>query len=426
MAQLFDDSSPKWNWVTKLVVGLSVVAAAAFLVFRFRQFVGPLILATIITFLSYPVARFLQNRAHLSWRLAVTLFYLLLIITILGLLTWGGLNLLQQGQNLVSFIQNSVLVTLPDLLDQLLTQKYVIGKFVIDFTKLTTLQDINNQILSTVQPLVGQVGTILTKIATSAATFVGWISFIILISYFITAEAGGERRRSIMHEVPGFSADYEKLLLHLRWIWNIFLRGQLILFLLAVIVYSIILSVYGIRFSIGIALLAGLGRFLPYVGPFIAWTTLGLVAFFQGHTMFGLSPLAYVIVVIATAMITDSIFDNFISPKFMGSSLRVHPAAVLVTALIALNIIGFIGVVVAAPVLATLQLFGRYILRKMFDLDPWEGMEYVEIGGARGWLPPAMVPLWDRIRGFLPRSDNVAGRKQNSMPDSKKKPDPGA
>jgi hypothetical protein len=35
------------------------------------------------------------------------------------------------------------------------------------------------------------------------------------------------------------------------------------------------------------------------------------------------------------------------------------------------NLIGIIGLVLAAPVLATLKLLLRYTIRKMLDLDPW-------------------------------------------------------
>jgi predicted PurR-regulated permease PerM len=67
----------------------------------------------------------------------------------------------------------------------------------------------------------------------------------------------------------------------------------------------------------------------------------------------------------------DQIYDNLVSPRIMGKSLGVHPAAVLVVAIIAFNLIGIIGLVLAAPALATVNLIGRYTARKMFDRDPW-------------------------------------------------------
>ena len=93
---------------------------------------------------------------------------------------------------------------------------------------------------------------------------------------------------------------------------------------------------------------------------------------------------------IGLALLVDQVFDNLISPRIFGDTLGVHPAAVLVAALVAANLIGIIGLVLAAPVLATINLFGRYIIRKMFDQDPWPEREetpsYARVSWKRGIL----------------------------------------
>ena len=98
----------------------------------------------------------------------------------------------------------------------------------------------------------------------------------------------------------------------------------------------------------------------------------------------GLVPWQYALVVIIFVVIVDQIFDNLVSPRVLGQTLGVHPAAVLVAAIIAANLLGLIGVVLAAPVLASLMLIGRYTLRKMLDLDPWPETERE--------LPPVIYP----------------------------------
>ncbi len=154
-------------------------------------------------------------------------------------------------------------------------------------------------------------------------------------------------------------------------IWNAFLRGQIIIFLITVAIYSVVLSLLGVRYAFGLALGAGLARFIPYIGPAINWTALALVTFFQPFKLFGMEPFYYTLLVFVIAFLIDQVFDNYVSPRIMADTLRVHPAAVLVAAIIAASLLGVVGVVIAAPMLATLQLFGQYILRKMLDLDPW-------------------------------------------------------
>jgi predicted PurR-regulated permease PerM len=117
--------------------------------------------------------------------------------------------------------------------------------------------------------------------------------------------------------------------------------------------------------------MAGLARFVPYIGPLITWIVLGLVTLLQGSNHFGLPAWQFVILVLGLSMLLDQILDQIVTPRFLGQTLNVHPAAVLVAAIIMANLIGIIGLVLAAPVLATLKLLLRYTIRKMLDLDPW-------------------------------------------------------
>jgi predicted PurR-regulated permease PerM len=396
MAQSFNTPSPKWNWTAKLIVGVSLVIVFAWLLLRFKEFIGPLILAFMLTYLSYPVAQTIRRYLKFSWRWSVTLLYLLLIVIILGLLTLGGLAVVQQSQSLYQIVSTFITVTIPNYVNYLSTQVIVIGKYQIDF-RLIDPNAINQQILSTVQPLLGQVGGLLTKVASGAATFFYWFFFILLIAYFSTAESGGSFARYFRVEIPGYANDLRILIRRLNQIWGMFLRGQFILFSMAVAVYTVVLTVLGVHYSVGLALLAGFGRFLPYVGPFIAWTTLGLVGLFQGATIFGLTPVWYVVVIIVTAMLVDSAFDNFVGPKFMGSSLKVHPAAVLVTALVAANLFGFVGLLVAAPLLASVQLIAKYLIRKMFDMDPWTDEEVESAEQERQGYGAQISQIWSRL-----------------------------
>jgi predicted PurR-regulated permease PerM len=144
---------------------------------------------------------------------------------------------------------------------------------------------------------------------------------------------------------------------------------------LAADTYAVVLSVMGVNSALGLALLAGLARFIPYIGPFILWVVLWLVAYFQDFKLFGLDAWIYALIVVALAWVIDGVTDNFIMPRIMASSLKVHPAAVLVAAIVGLDLLGILGVILAAPLLATCQLVGRYFTRKLFDLDPWAGLE---------------------------------------------------
>jgi predicted PurR-regulated permease PerM len=90
---------------------------------------------------------------------------------------------------------------------------------------------------------------------------------------------------------------------------------------------------------------------------------------------FGLTHWVYALIAVGITLVIDQIIDSFIAPRIMARTLKVHPAAVLVAALIAANLLGILGVVIAAPFLATFTLLGRYTMRKMLDMDPWPEAE---------------------------------------------------
>ena len=368
-----NNPSPRWSSTTKLIVGLSLVALISALVVRFRNLIGPLILAFMLSYLLYPVAAWFSKITKISWRAAVSLIYLLLFILIVGLFTMSGFAVMQQLQSLIGFIQASV-KNLPDLVAQFSQQSYDFGPFHFSLANYD-LATLTNQILSVIQPILGQAGSLIGNLATSAASTIGWGLFLLVISYFLLADAERMSGGLVHIEIPVYQEDFQHLSQEFRNIWNSFFRGQLVIIGLVMVVYSILMAILGVHFAIGIAVIAGLARLIPYIGPAILWIVTILVTYFQGSNYLGLPPIQYALLVVALAFITDQIFDNFIAPRFMGHTLSVHPAAVLIAAIIAANLIGLIGLVLAAPTVATLKLIGNYVVRKMFDQDPWQTEE---------------------------------------------------
>jgi predicted PurR-regulated permease PerM len=246
-----------------------------------------------------------------------------------------------------------------------------------------------------VQPLLSRTGTLLGTLAGSAAGFLGWTLFVLVVSYFVLVESKGLRNRMVSVDLPGYAHDIARLSRELGRIWNAFLRGQIILFLLAVLVYSIVLSILGVHYAIGLAFMAGFARFVPYVGPAVNWLLLVIVSYFQAFKLFDLPPLYYTLLVLGIALFIDQIFDNLVSPRILSDALKVHPAAVLVAAIVAANLFGILGVVVAAPILATVILLWKYTMRKMLDLNPWPEEEISHP------LPPPGSRLMVAIRRFF-------------------------
>jgi len=367
------DSSPRWSTSVKLVVGLTLVAIVAGLLVKFQWTLPPLIIVVVLAYLFNPVADFLSRKLHIPWAAAVTLVYIVAVLVLLGLLTVGGVGLVQQVQNLIGLIQNSV-KNLPTLLQDISGREFRVGPFTIDLRKID-FSVLAQQLSGMIEPILNNTTSMVGTIASGTVNFLGWTVFVLVVSYFVLVESDGFWRGILQFNIPGYEHDLAQMGQKLVNIWNAFLRGQIIVMALAAIVYAIVLSILGVSSALGLALLAGLARFIPYIGPFILWVILWLVAYFQDFKPFGLDAWVYALIVVGLAWMIDLITDNFIMPRIMASALKVHPAAVLVAAIVGLDLLGILGVIIAAPLLATCQLVGRYFTRKLFDLDPWEGLE---------------------------------------------------
>lgn len=395
-------NSPTWGGNTKLIVGLTLIVLLGALIISSQTVITPLLIALVVSYLFHPIAEFFQRKLKFSWGASVGIIYLIILIVLIGSLTLGGVSLAQQIQNLISSVQNAI-QGLPALIQKASEQVFRIGPFTLDFRTLD-LNGLSEQILGMVQPLLSQTGSVLGTIAGSAANFFGWTLFVLLVSYFVLAESGGIKDRMVKIDVPGYTEDISRLSRELGRIWNAFLRGQIILFFLTIIVYAIALSLLGVTYAMPLAFMAGLARFVPYVGPAINWGILAIVAFFQVFKLFGMEPWAYTLLVLIIAIIIDQVFDNYLTPRIMSDALKVHPAAVLVAAIIAGNLFGILGIIVAAPLLATVVLFWNYTMRKLLDLDPFPEKEIHQPP------PPFASKFMATLRRFF-RSSNLKRKK---------------
>lgn len=384
MAEDHPHSSPRWGSYTKLVVTLTTIVILGALLVHFHQIVVPILMAFVLAYLLHPIVELIGRKTPLSWGLVVNLLYLVFILILLILVTWGGVGLIGQIQNLISAVQNYS-IQLPSIIENLSHQVFILGPIRFDFSTIDWAT-IGQQVISYVEPALGKMGGVVGTLAGGAASTVGWTAFVVIVSYFLLLESGGLRKGILHFDVPGYSDDIQRLSQKLSYIWNAFLRGQIIIFFSKVVAYAILMTLIGVHYSIGLALVAGFASFLPYIGPAINWIVIGLVSYFQPANPFGIAPLIYAIIAIGIALLIDQSFDNLVSPRIMARSLKVHPAFVLITAIIVANLIGLFGIIIAAPLLATLQLFGRYAARKMLDRDPWPPDEDIPT--------PLKVPKW--------------------------------
>ena len=367
--------SPKWSTSTKVVVTLLFLAGAIALLLRFSNLLNTLITAFIIAVLYHPLAEWINKKTKLPWAWSVSIIYFITVVAVFGLLTAGGIALINQIDGLIKFLQNT-LFELPNFFKQLSTTNIAIGPFNLDFSYINWDQ-VGNRLLSTIQPILTKVGNFFGGVATGTVGVIGSFLFSLLISFLVITETEGARNKIFKLEIPGYQEDFRRLGKKLNTIWNKFVRGQAIIFIARFIMYLIILSSLRLHFVLGMALLATLGNFIPYIGVAIVWIINFFIALFQGTTILGLNPFPYAMIVMGLGWILDNLYDTFFAPKIMGNVLKLHPAAVLVAVLVGLNLFGILGMFLAPPLLASIKVLMDYSEKKLLDQDPWSNIQEI-------------------------------------------------
>ncbi|MBA3075393.1 MAG: AI-2E family transporter, partial [Anaerolineae bacterium] len=184
-------SSPKWNGTAKLVVALIASIVVFYLLYRFRVYLAPLLLSFLLAYLFHPLASFINKRFKIPWRVVSTLIFVLLFLIVIGLVTWGGISIVEQIQNLVKYLQ-TLIGDLPAFFADLSSKPLIIGTLEFDLVQFD-MDSLWTQVQGVVEPILTNLGSLVGTIASGAATTVVGLIFIILIAYFIMIETGGVR-----------------------------------------------------------------------------------------------------------------------------------------------------------------------------------------------------------------------------------------
>ncbi|MGB3680896.1 MAG: AI-2E family transporter [Rubrobacteraceae bacterium] len=136
--------------------------------------------------------------------------------------------------------------------------------------------------------------------------------------------------------------------------------GQLTSMTIIGVFSAVALSIIGIPFAVLLGLISGLISFIPFIGPVISVvppTLLGLT---------GGDPIQAVWVIFAYLVI-QAIESNLIQPLVMSRAVSLHPAIVVFALLIMGTLFGFVGLLLAVPLVAALHVLARELWISRMD-----------------------------------------------------------
>jgi predicted PurR-regulated permease PerM len=384
--------SPLWKQSTRLVVGVLLILLSTLLLYQLRRFLVPFILALLLAYILHPFVLRLQRWTGMRRGFAVAIVYVVLVVVLVAATTGLGIAAANRVADFGEFL-SSISTDLPDFVKGLLALEFALGPWVINLGE-ANLDPFVDGISSAITPLISQTGNILAGVAGATAAFVGTSVLVLVIGFYLLLylERFGW---AVIGWVPGpYKSDASRIMTDIGSIWQSFFRGQLLMGLAVGTMTALIMSILGVRNSIGLGVLAGVLEFIPIFGPWITAIVSVLVALFQETNPWELTPVSYALIVLAAGIFIQQVENNFLYPRVIGQSLALNPLVVLLAALAAGSLFGIVGLLLAAPVVATGRLCLGYLYWKTVGVDPPRSTMAKVIDRKPSWYRQ----LLDRVR----------------------------
>jgi predicted PurR-regulated permease PerM/ribosomal protein S18 acetylase RimI-like enzyme len=383
---------PRWSPFTKRAVTLIILLLVALVAYRFRSVLPPVMIALLLAFILNPVVGFLTRRLHIARGLATALVFLLLILAMLGVIAAP----VTAVPSIARFVRSTQIDTIRIInsVGAFFEQPLVIGDYSLDLS--TVYKELSAMLTSFVRSVAE--GTLDAVVNIASGAF--WLISILIGSFYLVKDA--ERLSEHLDNLapPGYRDDFIRLRQQIGDVWNAFLRGQLLLSIALATMTTVTCWLFGLSYAGLLGLLAGLMEFVPNLGPIIAMIPAVVVALFQDTTLFGLSSFWYAVLIAGLYIVIQQIEGNFLVPRILGRSLDLHPLVVLVGIIVGGSMGGILGILLAAPVLATLRVISYYVFCRLYDRDPFLEPESEE--EERG--PPLIERVWRAARCRLPEA----------------------
>lgn len=139
-----------------------------------------------------------------------------------------------------------------------------------------------------------------------------------------------------------------------------FLRGQILVMFALSVIYTVGLTIVGVKYAVAIGVVAGLVSFVPYLGFVFGIALAGITVVMEPE------PLLLLLGVLATFAIGQFIEGSLLTPKLVGDRIGLHPVLVIFAIAAGGQLFGFFGILLALPAAAVLSVlvrftYGRYL-----------------------------------------------------------------
>ncbi len=334
-----------WDGKTARVLSTALMFAAVLYFLRAaRETLTLFLFAILFAYFVAPLVARLQKPLHGRVK-AIAAVYLIGIGVLVGLGFLIGPQIAQEAKDLST--------SLPGMANTLASGEYLSRMGSAHGWSAARQEQIRGFFMQHRGDLLGYLKVLGTKLA-QPAQHIWWLILIPILSLFFLKD-GEEMAEAVVRlgKRPSQRVALKGIVTDANVVLGSYIRAQLILASLTMVVYTVVLSIMGVPYAFVLGPLAGIFEFVPVVGPAVAAVSVFGVA---GLTSYG--HLVWLVVFLGVWRLMQ---DYVNGPKIMGASLEISPLVQIFAVLAGAELAGVVGALVSVPVVAILRILWRRI-----------------------------------------------------------------
>lgn len=393
------DSSPEWSLRSKRTIALIGFAGALLLLYAVRGILPLVIVSALIAFICNPLVTFLTRRVLIAGdghgaRRGLAVFATFIIAFVF--IVFAGVILIPAVADQLQDFGRSVprlLQRFENDLERILAIPVMVNGepimldgepliFLDRIEEATGTRDVSSLLLLDQLDINAATQTFFnsaTLLTGPAFSFLGsafntliTLTFLLMMTYYLMKDGAVFIASAVNLVPPDHRSDAERLVNDLGDVWNAYIRGQLLLGLVIGLAVYVAATALGLPNAPILGLIAGVLEFIPNLGPFLALIPAAFIALVSESITFPfLSGVPFMMVVIITWTAIQQLEAVFLVPRIMGDSLDLHPFVVILGVLGGAAIGGALGVILAAPFVASGRVIARYFYGKVTNQSPF-------------------------------------------------------
>ncbi|MFP3596289.1 AI-2E family transporter [Chryseobacterium sp. SIMBA_029] len=332
--------------VNLTLVVVSVIGVGYLLVLG-QSILAPFFFAFLMAMLFLPIATFMERRLRFPRSISTMTSVMIMLVILTGLIYFFGSQLSNFSKDL------------PHLRMQFNTVFHNLQKWVSE-TFHVKIDEQLGYIDQGLNKLLSSSGVILGFTFGIFSTGLGFILFFILFFIFIL-----NYRRVLNNFIVNVfnekhKTSVQEVVTEIRIMTKKYITGLCLQVLIVSILASIVLTVFGVKYAVLLAVLTGLLNVIPYLGIFISLLISCFIAFATGTP----STCIYVVIGYIGVHIIDG---NIVLPFVVGSKVKINALFSFIGIILGEHLWGIAGMFLCIPAIAIIKI----IFERIDGLKPW-------------------------------------------------------